>query len=178
MFLYTFGALEATFGANLQVGSTAWLEQHEALERLNLQAHHNVRCHGDEFVMAALVAFDKLPLLVHEALVSEVIALRKVARFSFFTMLPDLPCTEFLRNKAGEQLKHSLQARGRCGKSASTRTWRGEWTASPSTCLYPMRSASPRARAQTRSSDWMANCHWQDPHDLNARRRQGSRPIM
>jgi len=80
-FLYTFGALAVTCGANLQVGSAAWLEQHEALERLNLQAHHNVRCHGDEFVMAALVAFDKLPLLVHEALVSEVTALHKVAHF-------------------------------------------------------------------------------------------------
>ncbi|KAK9839417.1 hypothetical protein WJX81_000945 [Elliptochloris bilobata] len=36
------------------------------------QAHHNMRCHGDEFVMATLVACGKLPLLVHELLVSEV----------------------------------------------------------------------------------------------------------
>lgn len=54
-----------------QIGCAEWLEQHEDLERLNLQAHHNVHCHSDEFVMAALVAFDKLPLLVHELLVSE-----------------------------------------------------------------------------------------------------------
>ncbi len=31
--------------------------------------------------MAALVAFDKMPLLVHEALVSEVTARHKIARY-------------------------------------------------------------------------------------------------
>ena len=56
----------------MQFGCAAWLEQHERLEQLNLQAHHNMHFHSDEFVMAALVASGKLPVLVHELLVSEV----------------------------------------------------------------------------------------------------------
>ena len=56
----------------MQFGCAAWLEQHERLEQLNLQAHHNMRFHSDEFVMAALVASGKLPVLVHELLVCEV----------------------------------------------------------------------------------------------------------
>ena len=58
--------------AGAQFGCAAWLEQHERLEQLNLQAHHNMHFHSDEFVMAALVASGNLPVLVHELLVSEV----------------------------------------------------------------------------------------------------------
>ncbi|GAQ87507.1 hypothetical protein KFL_003580010 [Klebsormidium nitens] len=54
------------------VGSMAWLQQHDVLEKLNIQAHHNALAHADEFVMAALVSYDKLALLVHELLVIEV----------------------------------------------------------------------------------------------------------
>ena len=74
-----------------QVGCAEWLEQHEDLERLNLQAHHNVHCHSDEFVMAALVAFDKLPLLVHELLVSEASQATRL-RFLLTFISPSLSC--------------------------------------------------------------------------------------
>merc|ERR1711959_177669 len=45
------------------VGSSSWLEQHRALDRLNVQAHHNVVSQTDEFVIEALISFDKLPVL-------------------------------------------------------------------------------------------------------------------
>ena len=59
------------------VGSSSWLEQHRALDRcsprpqlqcsltprrLNVQAHHNVVSQTDEFVIEALISFDKLPV--------------------------------------------------------------------------------------------------------------------
>merc|ERR1712010_54252 len=53
------------------VGSSAWLEQHRALDRLNVQAHHNVVSQTDEFVIEALISFDKLPVLVHELILIE-----------------------------------------------------------------------------------------------------------
>lgn len=84
-----------------EIGSDAWLEQHEVLERLNLQSvsasatnrgdpaftravlrpvalttphshppllsqHANAAGNRDDFVLAGLLTFDKLPLLVHE----------------------------------------------------------------------------------------------------------------
>jgi hypothetical protein len=43
------------------------------LQRLvTLQAHHNAQTHSDEFVMSALVSFDKVSVLIHELLVFEV----------------------------------------------------------------------------------------------------------
>merc|ERR1711959_316373 len=53
------------------VGSASWLEQHRALDRLNVQAHHNVVSQTDEFVVEALISFDKLPVLVHELILIE-----------------------------------------------------------------------------------------------------------
>lgn len=57
---------------SLQFGAPAWLEQHEAVEQLNLQAHLNAQAHADEFVKEALVLHDKLGLLVRELLAAEV----------------------------------------------------------------------------------------------------------
>ena len=42
------------------------MQQHEALEKLNLQAHQSARCHTDEFVLEAFVTFDKLPCLIRD----------------------------------------------------------------------------------------------------------------
>ena len=56
----------------MQVGSAAWLRQHDALERLNMQAHQSAQCRADEYVVEALVAQDRLSHLVHELLVAEV----------------------------------------------------------------------------------------------------------
>ncbi|MCO5597344.1 hypothetical protein L7F22_051420 [Adiantum nelumboides] len=55
-----------------QVGSTQWLAQHEAIEKLNLQAHYNTMSHSNDFVMEALISLDKFGILVHELLVIEV----------------------------------------------------------------------------------------------------------
>jgi hypothetical protein len=57
---------------SLQYGAPAWLEQHDALQQLNLQAHLNAQTHSDEFVKEALVSHDKLSLLVRELLAAEV----------------------------------------------------------------------------------------------------------
>jgi hypothetical protein len=48
------------------------MEQHDWVEKLNLQAHHNAQTHSDEFVMESLVSFDKMSVLVHELLAIEV----------------------------------------------------------------------------------------------------------
>lgn len=55
-----------------QVGSADWLEQQGWIEKLNVQSHHNARCHADEFVKDFLVSYDKVTLLVHELLLMEV----------------------------------------------------------------------------------------------------------
>lgn len=54
-----------------EVGGPAWIQQHEALEQLNLQAHQSAQAQGDEFVLEALVTFDKVRVLVHELLAVE-----------------------------------------------------------------------------------------------------------
>ncbi|CAM9182135.1 unnamed protein product, partial [Phaeothamnion confervicola] len=53
------------------VGSGPWLRQHERLVRLNLQAHQNAMARTDEFVLEAIMTFDKIPVLVHELLLIE-----------------------------------------------------------------------------------------------------------
>lgn len=64
--------------ARLQFGAPAWLDQHDAVDQLNLQAHLNAQAHADEFVKEALVLHDKLGLLVRELLAAEVGAARCV----------------------------------------------------------------------------------------------------
>merc|ERR1711959_416772 len=53
------------------IGTLQWIEQHCALDRLNVQAHQSVANQTDEFVVEALITFDKLPLLVHELVLIE-----------------------------------------------------------------------------------------------------------
>merc|ERR1711907_14313 len=53
------------------VGTMKWIEQHTTIDRLNVQAHHSVANQTDEFVVEALITFDKLPLLVHELVLME-----------------------------------------------------------------------------------------------------------
>lgn len=55
-----------------EVGSDGWMKQHESLQRLNLQAHHNVAAMSDEFVKEAFISLDKFNELVHELLVVEI----------------------------------------------------------------------------------------------------------
>jgi hypothetical protein len=53
------------------VGSEEWMKQHENLEKLNIQAHHNAQTKHDEYVYEAFLSLNKLPLLVHDLLVIE-----------------------------------------------------------------------------------------------------------
>eukprot|EP00906_Rhabdomonas_costata_P023022 RCo033149 len=55
-----------------EVGSAEWKAQREVLERLNVQAHHNVASKRDEFVYEALHSLEKLGVVVHELLVNSV----------------------------------------------------------------------------------------------------------
>jgi hypothetical protein len=48
-----------------------WLAQHEVLERLNLQAHAAASANADDFVLSAVLAAGKLPVLVSELLAVE-----------------------------------------------------------------------------------------------------------
>jgi len=51
------------------VGSSAWLRQHQALERLNAQAHQSARCPDacqGEFVLEAFVSQEKVMVLVQD----------------------------------------------------------------------------------------------------------------
>lgn len=54
-----------------EVGNSAWMEQHRRLEKLNLQAHQNALSNSEEFVMEAVLTFDKLGTLIHDLLVIE-----------------------------------------------------------------------------------------------------------
>lgn len=56
----------------MQVGSNNWLRQHDALERLNIQAHQSAQCRSDEYIVEALVTQQRLSCLVHELLAAEV----------------------------------------------------------------------------------------------------------
>merc|ERR1712054_81832 len=58
-------------GEPKSIGSLKWIEQHCTIDRLNVQAHHCVVNQTDEFVVEALMSFDKLPLLVHELVLNE-----------------------------------------------------------------------------------------------------------
>jgi hypothetical protein len=54
-----------------EIGSKAWLNQHVAVEKLNLQAQHSILKQGDEYVIEALVDYDKLPILIAELIALE-----------------------------------------------------------------------------------------------------------
>jgi zinc finger MYND domain-containing protein 10 len=53
------------------VGSSAWLDQHQQIVKLNLQAHQSAMARSDEFVLEALQTFNKVGVLVHELLLIE-----------------------------------------------------------------------------------------------------------
>eukprot|EP00667_Euglena_gracilis_P026491 EG_transcript_31956 len=55
-----------------EVGTAKWKAQREVLEKLNIQAHHNIHAKKDEFVYEALHSFEKLPVVVQQLLAMEV----------------------------------------------------------------------------------------------------------
>eukprot|EP01041_Mallomonas_annulata_P002358 gene2358-4575_t len=54
-----------------EVGSSKWMEQHERIEKLNLQAHQSALTNSDEYVLEALLTFDKLGVLIHDLIIIE-----------------------------------------------------------------------------------------------------------
>lgn len=55
-----------------EIGTPRWMKQHAAVSKLNLQAHQCVMAKTDNFVLEAMVTFDKVSLLVQQLLVAEV----------------------------------------------------------------------------------------------------------
>ena len=54
-----------------EVGSAQWIEQHVNIEKLNLQAHQSAMTNSDEYVIEALLTFDKVKVLIHDLLIIE-----------------------------------------------------------------------------------------------------------
>lgn len=54
-----------------QVGSSAWLQQHKWIEKLNLQAHHSALSNSDEFVLEAISTYQKIGILLYNLIVIE-----------------------------------------------------------------------------------------------------------
>ena len=53
-----------------EVGTEKWMKQHEVIEKLNLQSHQSARTNSEDFVLEALITFEKLPYS-HELIVIE-----------------------------------------------------------------------------------------------------------
>ena len=54
-----------------EIGSKKWFEQHENLEKLNLQAHQHAMTNSDEYVLEAVLTFGKFDVLIHDLLIVE-----------------------------------------------------------------------------------------------------------
>jgi zinc finger MYND domain-containing protein 10 len=54
-----------------KVGTSEWMQQHEKLERLNLQAHQSAMSQSDEFILESVLTFSKIEFLIHDLLVIE-----------------------------------------------------------------------------------------------------------
>ena len=52
-------------------GDARWMNQHEFLTKLNMQAHVNASQQRDEFVLEAVVLHEKMPLLIRELIATE-----------------------------------------------------------------------------------------------------------
>jgi hypothetical protein len=55
-----------------QVGSVTWMDQHRKIEKLNIQAHQNAMTNSDEYVLEAILTFNKLDTLIHDLLLIEI----------------------------------------------------------------------------------------------------------
>ena len=54
-----------------QYGSKEWLNQHEQIDRLNIQAHKNAIGSTDEYIMDTFVTLDKVNTLIADLLTTE-----------------------------------------------------------------------------------------------------------
>jgi hypothetical protein len=55
-----------------QVGSSDWLNQHQMLEKLNLQAHQSAKSNSDEFILELLLTYNKIPIIIYNLLIIEI----------------------------------------------------------------------------------------------------------
>lgn len=55
-----------------EIGNSEWMEQHRKIEKLNLQAHQSALSNSDEFILEAIITFDKLDVLINELLIIEI----------------------------------------------------------------------------------------------------------
>jgi hypothetical protein len=54
-----------------EVGNSAWMKQHQRLEQLNMQAHQSAMTNSDEYILEAVLTFNKLPVLINDLLAIE-----------------------------------------------------------------------------------------------------------
>ena len=54
-----------------EVGNSEWMEQHRRIEKLNIQAHQSAASNNEEFVLEAILTFEKLDVLIHDLLLIE-----------------------------------------------------------------------------------------------------------
>jgi hypothetical protein len=54
------------------IGGSAWMAQHQRIEKLNLQAHQSAMTNSDEFVLESILTFDKIPVLLNDLLSIEI----------------------------------------------------------------------------------------------------------
>lgn len=55
-----------------EYASPKWNRQHESIYKLNLQSHRNARAREDEYVLEAVVTFEKMRVLIYDLIVTEV----------------------------------------------------------------------------------------------------------
>jgi zinc finger MYND domain-containing protein 10 len=56
----------------IEIGSSEWMQQHEKLERLNLQAHQSALTHSDEFILESFLTFSKIEFLINDLILIEI----------------------------------------------------------------------------------------------------------
>lgn len=72
----------------------SWFDQHRRLAKLNLQAHQSAMARSDEYVLEALLTFDKLGVVVHELLAIEAWKEVGVSQNRTFTRLLTHPVSD------------------------------------------------------------------------------------
>ena len=105
-----------------QYGGPQFLEQHDWITQLNLQAHHNAAAQSDEFVMEALVSRDKVDTLIHGLLAAEVSVWRACRRLLPANTVRMNACTHRACKHQQRRTQHrSCLNRRRRGGSTCTR---------------------------------------------------------
>jgi hypothetical protein len=55
-----------------EIGSSAYMIQHEIFEKLNLQAHQSAMTNSDEYILESILTYSKLEIIFHELLIIEI----------------------------------------------------------------------------------------------------------